>query len=169
MLRKLITIILILLCFVLQSTILPALSLGGITPNLLVILTASVGFTRGDTSGMLVGFVCGILTDISYGDMLGFYALLLAYIGFVNGQFSRIFYPEDVKLPIALIIVSDLTYELISYIMLFLLRGRLDFLYYFARIIVPKAIYTIVLTLLVYPLLLIGNRWMENKEKRSAL
>ena len=169
MIRKLITVILILLCFVLQSTLLPALSMGGITANLLVILTASVGFTRGDTAGLMVGFLCGLLTDVSYGDMIGFYALLLAYIGFVNGKFSRIFYPEDVKLPIALIIVSDLTYELISYIMLFLLRGRLDFLYYFARIIIPKMIYTIVLSLLVYPILLLGNRWMENKEKRSAL
>lgn len=169
MLRKFTTVILILFCFVIQVTLLPAISLGGITPNLLVILTASVGFTRGDMPGMIVGFFCGLFADISYGDMIGFYALLLAYIGFVNGKFCRIFYPEDVKLPVALIIVSDLTYEMITYIMLFLLRGRLDFLYYLVRIIFPQAIYTIVLTLLVYPLLLLGNRWMENREKRSAL
>ena len=90
------------------------------------------------------------------------------YIGYINGKFSRIFYPEDIKLPIALIIVSDISYGVICYILLFLLRGRFDFSYYLKSVILPEAIYTIVITIFIYPLILKINQLLEAREKRSA-
>jgi rod shape-determining protein MreD len=92
----------------------------------------------------------------------------LTYIGYINGKFSRIFYPEDIKLPIALIVVSDLSYGVICYVLLFLLRGRFDFPYYFLKIILPEALYTIVATVFVYPVILKLNEKLEAREKRSA-
>mgnify|MGYP003313131969 CR=1 FL=1 len=61
MLRKVLTFILILVCFVLQSTVFRNLSFAGIVPNLLIILTASFGFMRGDNTGILIGFICGFV------------------------------------------------------------------------------------------------------------
>ncbi|MBQ7926289.1 MAG: rod shape-determining protein MreD [Lachnospiraceae bacterium] len=168
MLRKVITGLLIFLCFLLQSSVFPAISFAGIIPNLLIILTASFGFMRGEESGMLVGFFCGMLTDVLYGDILGFYALIYLYIGFVNGKFSRIFYKEDIKLPICLIVVSDLTYGLMIYLLVFLLRGRFDFIYYFTRVIIPECIYTIVVTIVLYPLILLINNRLEIGERKRA-
>ena len=127
MLRKVLTFILILVCFVLQSTVFRNLSFAGIVPNLLIILTASFGFMRGDNTGILIGFICGFLIDIFYGDVLGFYAMIYMYIGFLNGKFNRIFYPEDIKLPIALIVISDLSYGMLCYILMFLLNGKFHF------------------------------------------
>lgn len=77
-------------------------------------------------------FFCGLLCDIYFGDVIGFYSLVMMYIGFLNGKFSSGFYPEDIKLPLALIVVSDLSYSIICYICMFLLRGRLDFSYFFS-------------------------------------
>lgn len=168
MLRKVITGLLIFVCFILQSSVFPAISFAGIVPNLMIIITASYGFMRGEEAGMLVGFVCGLLTDILFGNILGFYALIYLYIGFVNGKFSRIFYREDIKLPIALIVVSDLTYGLVLYILLFLLRGRLDFIYYFTSVILPECIYTIIVTIVLYPVILFMNHGLENRERKRA-
>ena len=117
---------------------------------------------------MLIGFFSGLLCDVFYGDVLGFYALILTYIGYFNGKFSRIFYPEDIKLPIALIIVSDLSYGVLCYILLFLLRGRFDFLYYFRSVILPEALYTIVVTVFLYPIIRKINELLEKFEKRSS-
>ena len=119
-------------------------------------------------TGLLIGFSCGLLCDIFFGSFLGFYAMVMMYIGFVNGKFSRIFYPEDIKLPLALIIVSDISYGLICYILMFLLRGRFHFPYYFTSVILPEALYTIVVTIILYPLILKINQKLEEKEKRSA-
>ena len=73
--------------------------------------------------------------------------MIMMYIGFINGKFCRIFYPEDIKLPLALIVVSDISYGLLCYILMFLLRGRFHFPYYFTRVILPEALYTIVVTI----------------------
>lgn len=63
-------------CFILQSTVFTWFNLGGITPNLFIVLTASFGFMRGDKEGMVIGFICGILMDIFFSGYMGVYALV---------------------------------------------------------------------------------------------
>lgn len=167
-LRKVIVAIFIIVCFVLQCSVFDSLSFAGIIPNLMIVLTASFGFMRGEKEGLIIGFFCGLLSDVFFGSFLGFYALVLMYIGYLNGKFSRIFYPEDIKLPMALIVVSDLSYGIVCYILMFLLRGRFHFLYYFTRVILPEALYTIVVTLFLYPVILKVNEKLEAIERRSA-
>ena len=168
MLRKIVVALFVLVCFVLQCSVFGHLAFAGIIPNLMIVLTASFGFMRGEKEGLVIGFFCGLLSDIFFGGFLGFYALVLMYIGYLNGKFSRIFYPEDIKLPIALIITSDLSYGMLCYILLFMLRGRFQFTYYFAHVILPEVLYTIVVTLFLYPLILKVNGKLEARERRRA-
>ena len=72
------------------------------------------------------------------------------YIGYANGMFHRVFFPEDIKLPLFLITVSDLAYGFAVYVLLYLLRGRFELPFYFLHVIVPETVYTIVLTVLFY-------------------
>ncbi len=168
MLRKFTVFILIVVCFVLQSTVFRSLSFAGIVPNLLVILTSAFGFMRGENEGLIIGFICGLLVDIFYGDILGFYALILMYVGFLNGKFNRIFYPEDIKLPLGLIVISDLSYGMVCYILMFLLKGKFDFLFYFKDVILPEVVYTMVITCVLYPIVLLINEGLERRERRGA-
>ena len=161
MLRKVCVAVLIIFCFVLQSTVFRSLAFAGIVPNLLVILTASFGFMRGENEGLLIGFFSGLLCDIFFGDVLGFYALILMYIGYLNGKFNRIFYPEDIKLPLALILISDISYSMTCYVLLFLLQGRFNFPFYFVNVIIPEAVYTILVTCILYPIILKLNERLE--------
>lgn len=158
----------ILISFLLQCTVFQAISLGGIVPNLLIVLTSSFGFMHGRKEGLYVGFFCGLLADIFYGGILGGYALIYMVIGYINGYFHRIFYPEDVKLPIIFITISDFAYCMITYVFLFLLRTRMNFFFYLRRIILPELVYTVVITVVFYRLILLINRKLEESEKRSA-
>lgn len=166
--RFLVSVFLIISCFLLQTTVFQWLNFGGIVPNLLIILTASFGFMRGERTGLLFGFFCGLLADIFFANVLGLNAMIYMYIGYGNGKFNRVFYKEDIKLPLALIFVSDLAYGLLYYATLFLLRGRFHIGYYFRSIILPELVYTILITLLLYPLVLWLNNKLEETEKRSA-
>lgn len=168
MLKKIIVALYIFICFILQSTLFQSISFAGIVPNLMLILTAAFGFTQGEREGIYIGFICGLLMDIFFGNMIGFYALILSYIGFVNGKFYRIFYPEDIKLPIALIISSDLTYGILCYVLTFMLRGKFQFMYYLIHIILPEMLYTVIAALFIYPLILLMNRWLERLEGKGA-
>ena len=166
--RIIVTAVIVLVGYLLQCSVFPALEIAGIKPNLVLMITASFGFMRGPREGMLVGFASGLLIDIQYGDMIGFYALIYLAAGYVNGLFEQIYFDEDIKLPLLLIAGSDLVYGVAVYFLTFLLRSDFDFLYYLNRIIVPETIYTIAVTLVMYPLLLFINQKLETEEKRSA-
>ncbi len=166
--RGILTAFLIVICFLLQCTVFRFLAFGGIGPNLLIVLTASFGFMRGEKTGLVIGFFCGLLVDIFFASVIGFYALLYMYIGYMNGKFAAIFYPQDIKLPVALILCSDFFYGIICYVILFLLRSRFEFTYYLWHIILPEIVYTIVVTLLLYPIVLWINTRLEQGELRSG-
>ncbi len=166
--RFLVSVFLIILCFLLQTTVFHWMAFGGIVPNLMIVLTASFGFMRGERTGLLYGFFCGLLIDIFFANVLGLNAMIYMYIGYANGKFNRIFFPDEIKLPLILIFFSDLAYGFLYYLTLFLLRGRFQLNYYFLHIILPEMVYTILITLLLYPLILWLNKKLEKSEKRSA-
>lgn len=166
--RVIVTILFVLICYLLQCTVFPKLALASVKPNLMIVVTAAFGFMRGTKEGMLIGFFSGLLMDIQFGNILGFYALIYLLIGYVNGLFEQMYYDEDIKLPLILIAASEVVYGLVIYVLMFLLRSEFDFLHYFSHIIIPELIYTIVVTLGLYPLILFVNHKLEAEEKRSV-
>ena len=162
--RILVTAVLLLAAYLLQCAVFPFLEIAGIKPNLMLIVTSSIGFMRGPREGMYTGFAAGLLI----GDMIGFYAIIYLIIGYINGLFRQMYYDEDIKLPLFLTTISEFLYGIVIYFLMFLLRSDFDFLFYLNRIIVPELIYTIVITLGFYPLILFINQKLEAEEKRSA-
>ncbi len=156
----------LLLCFAAQTTVFSYWSAGGIAPNLLLLFVASVGFVRGRKQGMIAGFFAGLLLDLLYGGLLGFYALLMVFLGYGNGVFRRLFFPDDIKMPMALFFLSDLTYSLTVYILLFLLKGRFNFAFYLRSIILPQALYTLLLAPAVYLAVGAAARRMDAWERK---
>lgn len=152
------------LAFLLQTTLFKTVNFGGISPDLLVITTTSIGFMKGEKSGMLSGFFSGLMVDIFFGNILGFYALIYMLLGYLNGLFCRIYYPEDLKLPLFLITLSDFTYGLVCYFCMFILRGRFDFKWHLTNVILPETIYTLIIGIILYPLLLLLYRKMHMDE-----
>ena len=166
MLRKLVVTVMIIIGYLLQTTLFKSITIAGIVPNILLILTSAFGFMRGKNEGMFIGFLSGLLIDVFFGKILGFYALVYMFIGFFNGFFRRIFYPEDIKLPMILIGLSDLLYSFLCYIFLFLLRGKMHLSYYFLHIMLPEVVYTVLVTLIIYKVILFIDEWLERYEVR---
>ena len=166
--RKVTVAIIIIVCYLLQSTLFQVLSFAGISPNLLIVVTSAFGFMRGQKEGTWIGLFCGLCMDIFSGNTLGFYALLYMYVGFLNGYFRKLFYPEDIKLPMLLIGGSDLLYNVAVYFFLFLFRNKYQFWYYLKNIILPELVYTMLVTIVLYMILLKINQHLELIEKRSA-
>lgn len=166
--RKITAALLVFVCFLLQTSVFPHFAFNGIVPNLLVVLTASYGFMRGKKAGLLTGFFSGFLLDVFYGDIVGFYALIYMWIGYLNGNLRKIFFPEDIKLPMSMILLSDLANGIVCYLFLFLLRSRFNIQFYFVHIILPEVVYTVLISMLLYPIILKLNTRLEESEKRSA-
>lgn len=166
--RKISVAVIIIVCFLLQSTVFRALAFANIAPNLLIVVTASFGFMRGKKEGMIIGFFSGMLMDIFFGGILGFYALEYMYIGYFNGFFRKLFFPDDIKLPLILIGVSDILYNLGVYVLRFFFRGNFRIGYFMIHIIIPELVYTLLVTIVLYFIILKINQRLEFIEKRSA-
>lgn len=162
--RIVVNILLMLLAFTIQNGVFPLLPFLSASPNLLLILTFSFGFIHGQEQGMWYGLFAGILLDLFYSGPFGFYTLLFVYIGFLNGICTRYYYEDYITLPLALSLVNEVIYNLYVYVFRFLVRNRLDFLYYFREIIVPEMIFTTVTTLLIYRFFLFTSRRIEEME-----
>ena len=92
------------------------------------------------------------------------------YAGFFSGYAFRIYYDDDIKVPMVLTAIMDLLYNLAVYGLQFFLRGRLGIFKYLYRIIIPEIFYTVFLTMIVYKLFYyINHRFMSatRKERKS--
>ncbi|MDD5949466.1 MAG: rod shape-determining protein MreD [Lachnospiraceae bacterium] len=167
--KRIITLgILIIFCYVLQVGVFSYFKMAGIIPNIMLILVVSFAIMRGQVEGMLVGFFCGLLIDVMAGDAVGLYALLYLFIGYVNGYFHLLFYANNILLPLGMILGNSVVYNLIVYVFSFLLRNKTDFGFYFMHVMMPEVVYTFLVAIFLYNVLLWINRFLEQLEKRSA-
>ena len=98
--RFIISFISIIILYALQCTLFAsALSVAGITPNLILMFTCIVGYMRGRASGIFTGFFSGLLVDIMAGKIIGFTALLYMLAGFLNGIFHKEYVKEQLIFP----------------------------------------------------------------------
>jgi hypothetical protein len=90
------------------------------------------------------------------------------YVGFISGYTYRIYYDNDLKVPILLTAAMDFFYNLAVYGFQFLLRGRMNLFIYLYRIIIPEIVYTVFLTVIVYRIFYyINHHFMTPVRKES--
>ncbi len=166
--RRIVTFILILACYLVQTTVWNLFPLGNVKPNLLLVLMVSLALMRGMHTGLWVGFISGLMMDLSYGTLFGFNALVLMYIGYIVGKSYKVFYDENIKIPMLLVAVSDFAYNLIFYVIQFAFRQRFAFSTYFVHIILPEILYTVLCTLLLYKLFYFINHKLTANELEES-
>ena len=165
--RVIVIALLIILSFLIQSTIFSYHDLTGIAPNLMLILTMSFGLMRGRREGLLTGFFCGFLYDLAYGSILGPYMLLYMIIGYLNGAFHKDFIMEDIFMPVVIIAIDEFIFNFFTYITTFLFRNRTDLGFYFIHIFLPRIFYTILATVILYRIYVWINKSLKKKVSDS--
>ncbi len=168
MIRKIVEVAFAIVLFILQVTVFKVLEIASISPDLMIILVVSFALMKGRREGIFLGFLCGAFVDLFFSPCLGFYALLYMIVGYVNGLFRNEFFAEDIKLPLILIASSELVLNLLVYIFMFFFRGDFAIGYYMVNLIIPTVIYTVMMSVLLYPLILFVNSKLTDKERRSA-
>ena len=167
--RFLLMVFLLFFIFLLQSTLFKSLlAFSGIVPNVILVFIVSFALMRGDMTGLLLGFFSGLLLDFIFGEMIGLYALIYMFLGFMFGKFYESYSPEKLLPSISLIALSDLACGMICYVFLFLLRSRFHFKFYLLHIILPEVVYTTVIAAILYPLFYWLNELLAEDEMRRT-
>lgn len=151
MVRWIVTLIELIVCFLLQTSLFSFLRISGVVPNCLLILVITVAYTRGQIPAMVTAFFSGMLLDLCFSDTVGFCAILYMVVAFLAGYAHKIYYKRDYFVPGALLFAGEFLYSFLYYMMFFLLRGKLELHTYFIYTILPRMLYTVLAGIALYP------------------
>ena len=145
-----IAILLMIAAFVLQSSVISRIPALGCSPNIVLALTFIYGYSGSRVSGILFGFFGGLMIDVFFCDVIGYNALILLIIGFISGIWNSLFYSDDLYIPLILLILSDLLYCGVYFLVWYVLRARFDFVYYLVHAILPEFLMTFIAGVILY-------------------
>lgn len=151
MVRIVVTLLELIFCFLLQTSLFSFLRISGVVPNCLLILVVTVAYTRGQIPAIITGFFSGMLLDLCFSETVGFCAVIYMIVGYLTGFAHKIYYERDYFVPGALVLAGEFVYSFLYYVLFFLLRGKLELHTYFIFTILPRMLYTILASLLLYP------------------
>lgn len=151
-LRFIIVITELLICYLLESMVFIHMPLNNIIPDLLVIIVVGCGYMFGSNQGMIYGFISGLIIDLSTQTTLGFAAFLYVLIGFFAGLFRKFYKRSDCITPLAIIAFSEFIYLTLYYLVNFFTKGDADYSVVLSGIILPRITLTVLIAVFLYKL-----------------
>ncbi|UCF05751.1 MAG: rod shape-determining protein MreD [bacterium] len=142
-------IVLIALIFlVLQMTVIHHIAIGGVAPDLMIILLVALVLDRGPVAAVAIGFCLGFLQDLGNADFLGMNALAKSIIAYGVSRIGIGLFPESSLFRGVLILLAVLINDIISLIIITSFTIT-DMLASFFRYSLLSALYTAVVGVVV--------------------
>ena len=162
-------VLLIFVCYFLQSNFFSWFTIAGVSPNLFVIFIVFVGLFGNKFMGVTYGLFLGFFLDYLFRSKVGISAIGLALIGILAKVFDKNF-SKDSRMTIMLMVAGiTASYEIIIYFLnYFILNGNLEILE-FLKILLIEIIYNIIITIIIYPLIKKFGYYIENEYKGNKI
>ena len=156
------------LALALQATVVHAMGVGGIRPDLPLLGVVLLASRRGPMTGVLVGFMIGLGQDLTNPEFLGLNALAKGCIGYGIGGLRERFNAATPITHTIILVVAGLLHDLI-YLTIWSRLALTEMAYGLATRTVPTLLYTAFLGFWVFVIagLLSGRR--GSRHGRSSL
>jgi rod shape-determining protein MreD len=135
---------------VLQSTLIPLISIKGIHPDLLLVIVVSYALLSGKESGVGMGFFAGLLQDLVSGSIFGISTLSKLATGYVFGLAERKVFKEHVLLPILATLMATLFNGVVGIILLLIFGYKVDIVAAVMQNVVPLIGYNVIVAVPVH-------------------
>jgi rod shape-determining protein MreD len=140
-----------LLCFVLQTTVVPFISIAGITPDLLMVALFFLALKNGQMAAVGAGFFLGIAQDLfSAPSILGQNALSKTLAGFFAGFFNERMMRVDIVFQIVLVFITFLVNDAVYFIVQVIKTGGGGVVHDLVATTVPRALYSMLFAIMPY-------------------
>jgi len=147
-----IMVIILIVNFVFQTSILPLIQIVEAKPDTLLILLISLAFVAKNPVSSLFGLVGGVMLDFMYGYTFGLFTGMYLTIGFASGYIFGKIVNNNILMPLLLLLGALLFKAVILTLYIFLTTSAVDLFFLFASVFLPEVIFTV----LVSPLLFFG-------------
>jgi rod shape-determining protein MreD len=132
----------------LQTTLIPLLSIQDIYPDLLLIGVVITGIRHGATPAILAGCVVGFVQDAAVTQLYGLSSLAKSVAGFVAGYFSREKLKYNFQVTLAVVAATALT-NTVLYQSLYYFSSNINIGWIILRYMIPHFIYTVIIGMMV--------------------
>ena len=155
----------LLIVALLQPTVIRWIEIFGIGPNIFLIFVIAAALICGKKAGAVCGLVFGLTLDMLVGRMIGVNALIFLYAGFFVGILCERFISGSGTLVAAVITLSaSVLCGIVYYIAYSMVWGDIGFWRALFRVILPEALYTGVLSLLLFATIRKSFRLIQKRD-----
>ncbi len=156
--------------YFLQTNIFTWFTIGGIMPNLFIILVLFIGLFVGKELGFVLGIVFGLIIDFLLGQAVGVSAFLLGIIGLIAEYLDKSF-SKDSRIMLMMIVIAGTVFFEVGYYVFKIIKYGVAFEFVpFIKILVIEIIFNIFLTIIIYPLIQnMGNKLEEIFKNKKVL
>ena len=151
--KTVILIAVIVTALLLQTTVFPELTLFGVKPELLYLVTVVFAALHGPAEGAIVGFVSGLAQDFLLNSPKGITALTLTMLGYTIGLARQYITSPSPLLPASLVAIGTAGGVAFHQAVAFLLGQEEGPFGYLAKVVLLTAVYGAVLTPIFFPVL----------------
>ncbi len=133
-----------------QSAVFPFIEVYGVKPDTLLILVISFALLSGNPLSATVGLFGGIIQDIMYGHVLGFFGIQYMLIGFFAGLLYKRIPQGMVAMPVVVTVLASILRGLGLLIYLYFTNTNLPLLHNVFYVLLPEVVYTTLAAPLVF-------------------
>ena len=127
---------------VLQPTLVEAIAIFEVNPNLFLVFVLLVGFFRGKWEGAVCGLLFGLVFDLLVGRLIGLDAILYMYMGFCTGMLSEnYFQASNLFITLLAAAAATLVCGLVYYLAYWMLWDGVSLWTALYRTILPECVY----------------------------
>lgn len=158
------TMLLLFVLAVVQSTIMPRIALWGVHPELMLMVVTSWSILSGAEEGMLWALIGGIPLDLLSAGKFGLHTLALLLVSFLSGLGERAIFRSDLLMPLLVIPLATLGYEMALLGGLYLTGWSAPLGPYFSQVVAPSIGVNTLLMSPIYLLLRVLHRRVHREE-----
>lgn len=170
--KLIINILLIISAFIiyfLQSNFFNWFTISNVMPNLFVIFVLFVGLFSSRMMGVAYGVAIGAIIDLVIGNQIGINAVGLGIIGFLAATFDKNFSKDSRATIMFMALGATLIFEVIVYILNYIVLGTNVEIINFIRILAIEIIYNLIIVIILYPLIQKCGYGIENEYKGNKI
>jgi rod shape-determining protein MreD len=136
------------------GAVFPNINIVKLAPDIIICTMASIAILEKRMTGAVIGLVCGLLLDLLFSGVIGFYALPYLITGaMLYAAVRRFSYIDRFLLPMGIAAGAYLLREILSALLTYMLGSRFSLGHMLVRYTLPEMLLTAVFMALIHLLL----------------
>lgn len=134
-----------------QPTLIQAISVFGISPNVYLVFIVMTAFLRGKKEGAICGAIFGLIFDLLIGRLVGLSGILFMYLAFAVGVAEERFLNNSEVIMVSVVVfITSLLYGIVYYIAYSMVWGDIGFITAVFRVVLLESIYTTIIGFILF-------------------